>query len=122
MIIIAKKISGIYCIENIVNNKKYIGQSINIKYRWTHHKWCLNNNCHENKYFQNAWNKYGEENFKFYILEECSNLIDEKEKYYIDFYKTLIIDNGYNLDSGGNYNKKHSAITKMKISIAHRVN
>lgn len=29
-------ISGIYCIENTVNHKKYIGQSVNIRVRWWH--------------------------------------------------------------------------------------
>ena len=115
-----EKIRGIYCIENVVNYKKYIGQSNNIYSRWENHKWCLNNNKHDNSYLQRAWNKYGEEKFSFTILEICDeDVIDEYEKYFIDFYSTLIDSNGYNLDSGGNLNKKHSEITKNKISKAH---
>jgi predicted GIY-YIG superfamily endonuclease len=38
-----KKICGIYCIENLVNSKKYIGQSKDINRRWKEHKNQLNN-------------------------------------------------------------------------------
>ena len=76
-------ICGIYSIENVVNHKKYIGQSINIKSRWCKHKVDLNNGSHDNDYLQKSWNKYGENNFEFEILEECSKEeLNEKERYY----------------------------------------
>lgn len=112
-----EKISGIYCIENLVNGKKYIGQSCDIYSRWYNHKYCLNNNKHENDYLQKSWNKYGEKNFTFTIIEKCStDEIDNKEIFYIIELKTMLDINGYNLDSGGNKNKRHSEETKMKIS------
>src|SRR5258707_535337 len=63
--------SGIYCIENLVNGKKYIGLSINIEDRWYVHKTTLRGNYHDNSYLQNAWNKYGENNFECWIIEKC---------------------------------------------------
>jgi len=62
--------SGIYLIGNIINDKKYIGSAKNINKRWYQHKYALNNNTHDNSCLQNAWNKYGENNFKFTIIEE----------------------------------------------------
>ena len=53
---------GIYCIRNKINNKYYIGQSIDIKNRWKEHKYNLRHNKHVNNKLQNAWNKYGEKN------------------------------------------------------------
>lgn len=100
-----EKISGIYCIENIIDGKKYIGQSKNIYNRWYQHKLELNHNKHGNIYLQNAWNKYGENNFKFYIIEKCSeDELNEKEIYYISYFDShahLGKRNGYNLTTGG---------------------
>ena len=99
-----KKTIGIYCIENIDTNKKYIGQSVNIEGRWSKHKTALRQNSHDNDYLQKAWNKYGEDNFKFYILEECDKSeLDNREVYYINLYQTLDYKNGYNLKEGGQY-------------------
>ena len=75
-------VCGIYCIENLINHKKYIGQSMDVYNRWNAHKNALNGNRHRNTYLQRAWNKYGKDNFNFYIIEKCnSDIIDELEKF-----------------------------------------
>lgn len=113
------KKSGIYCIENLVNHKKYIGQSNNIEYRWKQHKYELNRGSHDNDYLQKSWNKYGCDNFDFYIIELCDiNILNEREVYYIDLYETLSRDKGYNLTSGGGANKQYSQEVCEKISQA----
>lgn len=76
---------GIYCITNTVNNKSYIGSSIHIYYRLRRHKSDLARNCHNNKYLQNAYNKYGADSFIASIVEECfENVVLQREQYYID--------------------------------------
>lgn len=115
-----EKVCGIYCIENLINGKKYIGQSVDIAARWRTHKSELKRNIHGNDYLQKTWNKYGEDNFKFYILEECKiDIIDDRERYYIILYNTTSRDCGYNLESGGHINKTLSSSTRRKISENH---
>lgn len=75
--------SGIYCITNRINNKKYIGQALNLKRRKTQHFNHYNSNIH----LQHAMKKYGNENFEWEVLEYCSaNDLSEREQFYIDSY------------------------------------
>lgn len=67
-----KKVCGIYQIINKTNGKRYIGSSCNIFSRWWRHKNDLNKNKHHSKSLQRAWNKYGENNFEFGIVETCN--------------------------------------------------
>jgi len=81
--------SGIYCIHNTINNKKYIGSSINIYQRLLAHRSYLRKNIHANSHLQNAFNKYSESNFKCFVLEYCEEIVlIEKEQYYINLFNS----------------------------------
>jgi len=89
--------SGIYQIKCLVNNKIYIGSSKNIYNRWKVHKRQLNKNNHINLFLQSSWNKYGEKNFQFYILEFCKeNFLIEKEQYWMDYTQCYNRNKGFN--------------------------
>ena len=77
--------SGVYCIENMRNGKKYIGSSKNILQRLYSHRSYLRSNIHANQKLQNGWNKYGEKAFRCYIVEICPFIkLLEREQFYID--------------------------------------
>lgn len=80
--------SGVYCIFNSINGKKYVGSSKNIYCRWQKHRALLRKGTHWNGHLQNAWNKYGEEAFKFIVLLKCKETdLLAKEQSYIDSLK-----------------------------------
>ena len=111
-----KVITGIYCIENLVNHKKYIGQSKNISDRWRRHIYALNLGTHENDYLQKSWAKYGQGRFSFSVLEECGETqLDDKERYYIEKYDTINREYGYNLKSGGQDVNSYTDEVKNRI-------
>lgn len=110
-----EKVCGIYCIENLINHKKYVGQSIDIHARWKQHRSLLERGIHSNEKLQNAWNKYGADNFVFYVVQENDVLeLDYWEKYYISLYDSY--KHGYNKDLGGVYNRIISDETRQKMS------
>jgi group I intron endonuclease len=111
-------ICGIYCITNLVNNKKLIGQSANIYMRWNSHKSMLNKNIHYNQYLQSSWNKHGQQNFKFEIIFVCPiQDLDSAEIKFIEVNQTLNQNFGYNLIEGGN-RTKHTEESKRKLSLS----
>ena len=92
--------SEIYCITNNINNKKYIGQSVNIERRQRRHFADLKSGNHDNSYLQRAYNKYGRENFSFLLIKACKpRYLNRFEKLYIKKYNTY--QDGYNLTMGG---------------------
>jgi group I intron endonuclease len=110
----------IYKITNNINNKIYIGQTIeDLKKRWSRHNWTCTKGRNAMA-ITNAIIKYGKENF---IIEQIdtANTIDElndKEIYYINKLNSLS-PNGYNLTTGGG-NKRLSEETKRKISESNK--
>lgn len=108
----------IYKSTNLINNKIYIGQTINsLEYRKQQHYREAKSKNRKSVYFHNALNKYGYDNFIFEKIDEAQTLeeLNEKERFWIKFYDSTNKNLGYNLDSGGNSGGKKSEETKRKI-------
>lgn len=96
-------ICGIYSIKNKINNKIYIGQSIDIERRWYQHKYGKGNII-----VRNAIKKYGLVNFEFTILEKLDvtnktknkiiELLTDVEQKYFNEYEPFKKEKGYNIN------------------------
>lgn len=100
---------GIYCIRNVLNNKRYVGKSKNIPKRFWKHKNLLKKYQEDpekfrrqvNRHLANAVALYGLENFAFEILEEFTEIdegaLADAEIKWMEYYNTTDRDFGYNL-------------------------
>ena len=107
-------ICGVYKIQNSQTGDYYIGSSIDIHKRWIQHRNKLRRNYKDNPILQNAWNKYGEENFVFEILEEC----DRNEALRLETQLLVELQPYYNVATDSvapMLGRKHSEETKQKI-------
>lgn len=108
----------IYKIENHINNKVYIGQTINSitrRYNGTSIE-TIFKNMH-NEHLKNSMRKYGLDNFSIEVLVE-SDSIDELnyyERYYIESFDSMNPNHGYNKREGG-YNNRASNELKKRFS------
>jgi group I intron endonuclease len=130
-------ICGIYKITNTINGKSYVGQSVNIKRRWSVYNGVAKRGIP--RAINTAIGKYGKDLFVFEIIEQCDrSLLNDMECIWIKELQTMA-PNGYNLSSGGlsptsvsdetrklqslsKIGKKRGSHTeehKMKISLAH---
>lgn len=109
---------GIYCFVNLVNGKRYIGQSIDVLLRKRMHLSRLSYGSHKNKHLQSAFKKYGKDNFEFRILEEVAKeMLDVREIAWIEYHKSTLPLFGYNKENGGSFNKLVSDETRAKMSL-----
>lgn len=108
------KEGAIYMFTNLVNGKKYVGQTTRVYGRHSRYFYHINKSKHPNtikntQSIDYAIYKYGIENFKYEVLfymkpcnyDRLKVILDSLEKYYIRKYKTLITQHGYNILTGG---------------------
>ena len=80
---------GVYWYRNKINDKRYIGSTRDFEVRWAYHEWKLENNKHENRYLQKAWNKHSKANFVWEIVEKVEDDREaalNREQYYLDLW------------------------------------
>jgi len=113
------KISGIYRIQSKQNPERcYIGSTAGMKKRWWGHLSNLRFNKHPNQKLQRHFNKYGESDLVFIILELCfPEFLTAREQYYINELKPY-----FNICkiAGSPLGVKHTEKAKQRMSIAHK--
>jgi hypothetical protein len=84
----------IYRINNALTNSCYVGRATNYRRRKNEHFYDLRRNISTSRILQKAWNKYGETNFTFEVIEEVNKGVDlqEREQYWID-----VLNPAYNI-------------------------
>lgn len=133
------KISAIYQIVNITNGNFYIGSTSNIERRKFDHFNDLRKDKHSNLHLQNAYNKYGKENFIFQIVQYLDkDILKNIEQQYLDI--CVGQENCYNINKDADrgpvgipkteeakrkmslakLGRKLSEETRLKMSIAKR--
>ena len=105
----------IYLLRNNINNKIYIGQSINIKSRLSSYGKPKKNPI---QVIEKSIKKYGWNNFQCEIIYYAISIdeLNEKECYYIKTYNSTNRNIGYNIRPGGN-NSEMSETTKEKLRL-----
>lgn len=108
----------IYKITNTINNKSYIGQTVNWKRRKKEH--FGNNKLSYISLIGRAIRKYGKQNFTFEVLGEYEDY-NNQEKFFIEKYNTTS-PNGYNIQSGGEeppvFHEENHPMCKINKNIA----
>lgn len=108
----------IYKITNIINNKIYIGLTINtLDNRLTQHRYEAKHGTDRPLY--RAMRKYGDKAFKAEIIDTANNLkeLKEKEQYWIKYYNSYGANgNGYNATKGGDV-KTHPSESYLQVSL-----
>lgn len=110
---------GIYLVYNNASKKGYVGSSENVRKRRNNHLSSLRSGQHSSTHLQYAFNKYGEDAFKFYLLEQYDGEdILEREAAWICAYKANERTHGYNsrIYVENNLGFRHTDETKRKIS------
>lgn len=113
----------IYLIQNSINTKVYVGQTLNVAKRKAGHLYSARRGDHRVLYCD--MRELGIENFNFSVLEECTdaNIACQREAYWITHYNSF--NNGYNLTHTGSFHvgnrgRKFSEEHKRKISESHK--
>ena len=106
-----------YSIKNLINSNLYIGITGDLKQRRNRHFSKLRKNEHFNPHLQNAWNKYGEENFIFEMIEEgdfeSKEAAFQHEAELIKKYDS--VNYGYNCNPGGTWSGPQGKFSETEI-------
>lgn len=110
---------GIYILRCLISQKVYVGQSVDPHGRWLRHRSTLRGGKHGNPHLQAAWDKYGESEFTFEVVEIVLNKEDlnRREAFHIRAFRAHEPDFGYNFrveDGEGHHHLSEEARQRRK--------
>lgn len=113
------QLTGVYTITCTANNKVYVGSAqTSFQTRLYHHYCVLNVGKHKNRYLQNAWNKYGSDNFTFDIIEVCDKeFCLSTEQYWMNTLDCTNKSIGYNINPLATSTPSNCRETQLKKSL-----
>lgn len=115
--------SGIYCILNLANGSRYIGQSTDLSRRKSYHFTALAKGVHKNKHLQSAYNHHGSQAFRWSVLQYAvgQSCLDALERHWIGLYASNDPKHGYNAEAGGLTRPRASYATRLRMQRAQGV-
>ena len=109
-------------VNTLAAGRCYVGSSVNVFRRFDSHLKMLTNKKHHSYSLQNAWNKYGEDAFRFIILEclHSKEMLLEREQHWIDVLKAY--GHGYNRvpKAASTIGYKHTDDARQRMSKAKK--
>jgi len=116
--------TGVYAIINVVNGKRYIGSAAkSFAKRWWCHLAQLRGGYHHSRHLQRAWDKHGEQSFRFEVVERClAGDCLAVEQRWLDKLRPFDRGRGYNISptAGSSIGVKFTDEVKAKLSKWHK--
>ena len=114
-------VTGVYTITNRVTGKLYVGSTVgHISERFRQHRYQLRKGSHANKHLQAAWNRYGEPEFDFEVLDpQPPEFCVSAEQYWINMLLATNPRFGYNAKpvAASQLGYRHTESTLRKLSV-----
>lgn len=111
-----KKITGIYKITS-PSGRIYIGQSVNIASRWYGYLYFAKR---RQTRLYNSFQKYGVDQHRFEVIEECKkDKLNERERYWQDYYDVLNQHTGLNCRLTGTEDNYAVFSEELKVSLSN---
>lgn len=107
-------VSGIYCVRSLRDDRRYVGQSIDIAGRWKSHLAALWACTHTNPQLQQTFNAHSEANLEFSVLE--SNVphadLNARERHWTLHHSSHLPQHGFNLMLPSDHSRKTNRAAK----------